>query len=83
MVLMLAAPLSLFGCGDDEEFPWWLYSGGSGGGGSGNCDYGTCTDGSTEQDACLAAVNICEATLEGDPLALCIEGSNTDACGPR
>jgi hypothetical protein len=50
---------------------------------TGNCDYGDCTDGSAQQLACDAAVIVCEATLAGDPLAVCIEASNTDACGPR
>jgi hypothetical protein len=50
---------------------------------TGNCDYGDCVGDDTKTMICEAAVTVCEATLEGDPLAICIEGANTDACGPR
>ena len=59
--------------------------GGTGGTSGGNCDYGDCTEGSTEKEACETAVLICENTPFLPPAveAACIEGANLDACGPR
>ena len=57
--------------------------GGTGGTSGGNCDYGDCTEGSNEKEACETAVLICENTPFLPPAveAACIEGANLDACG--
>jgi hypothetical protein len=59
-------------------------TGGTGGSSDGNCDYGDCVDGSTEQDACETAVGICVSTLpSGSAQDVCVSGANVDACGTR
>ncbi len=81
LITLLAGAMSLLGCGDDETSNG---TGATGGTPAGNCDYGDCVDGSTEQDACEAAVGICQSTLPpGSAQDICVEGANVDACGPR
>ena len=93
VIALLAGTLGVLGCGDDTTNP--AGSGGSGTAGSGgsgtagtggstpagNCDYGDCVDGSTQQQACEAATQACMISPIGQEA--CIELANTDACGTR
>ena len=54
---------------------------GTGGTPAGNCDYGDCVDGSTEQQACEAGVTACMIIPIGQEA--CISAANVDFCGPR
>ena len=88
LMTVLVGTLGVLGCNDDET-TGTAGSGGSGtagtgGSSGGNCDYGDCVDGSTEQDACETAVGICLSTLpSGSAQDVCVSGANVDACGPR
>ena len=85
VIALLAGTLGVLGCND--ETTGTAGSGGSGTAGSGgsgtagNCDYGDCVDGSTQQQACEAAIQACMISPIGQEA--CIELANTDACGTR
>jgi len=80
MIALLAGTLGVIGCGDDAETPD-NGDGGTNGTPTGNCDYGDCVDGSTQQQACEAGVTGCMLIPAGQEA--CIEAANTDFCGPR
>jgi hypothetical protein len=92
MIALLAGTLGVFGCNDDPTGTagtggsGTAGTGGSGTAGTGgtpagNCDYGDCVDGSTQQQACEAGVTACMISPIGQEA--CIELANTDFCGPR
>jgi hypothetical protein len=85
MIALLAGTLGVIGCGDDTTNPagsgGTAGTGGTGGTPAGNCDYGDCVDGSTQQQACEAGVTACMISPIGQEA--CIELANTDFCGPR